>query len=142
MNKPQEASVAQVSKPAPNDTNMTAPDDLICPASSIFDAVQTRSAIDAANATLTDPRDIRRATVDILTAAQKVGRDAIQTAFEAAPFDARPTTRAYSYLTDQLVGETLHVATLSQKFTAMTRPPWAATGAAKWRHSPMSICCS
>ncbi len=111
MNKPQEASVAQVSKPAPNDTNMTAPDDLICPASSIFDAVQTRSAIDAAIATLIDPRDIRRATVDILTAAQKVGRDAIQAAFEAAPFDARPTTRAYSHLTDQLVGETLYVAT-------------------------------
>uniref|UniRef100_UPI004047FE60 [protein-PII] uridylyltransferase n=1 Tax=Yoonia sp. TaxID=2212373 RepID=UPI004047FE60 len=111
MNKPQEASVAQVSKPASTDTNMTAPDDLICPASSIFDAVQTRSAIDAANATLTDPRDIRRATVDILTAAQKVGRDAIQAAFEAAPFDARPTTRAYSYLTDHLVGETLYVAT-------------------------------
>uniref|UniRef100_UPI0040486A8D [protein-PII] uridylyltransferase n=1 Tax=Yoonia sp. TaxID=2212373 RepID=UPI0040486A8D len=111
MNKPQEASVAQVSKPASTDTNMTAPDDLICPASSIFDAVQTRSAIDAANATLTDPRDIRRATVDILTAAQKVGRDAIQAAFEAAPFDARPTTCAYSYLTDHLVGETLYVAT-------------------------------
>ena len=111
MNKPQEASVAQVSKPASTDTNKTAPDDLICPAPSIFDAVQTRSAIDAANATLTDPRDIRRATVDILTAAQKVGRDAIQAAFEAAPFDARPTTRAYSYLTDHLVGETLYVAT-------------------------------
>tara|TARA_R110002051_G_scaffold136488_1_gene209109 strand:+ start:3780 stop:6572 length:2793 start_codon:yes stop_codon:yes gene_type:complete len=102
--------VPQVSKPAQTDTNMTAPDDLICPASSIFDNAQTRSAIDAAIAGAVDPRDIRRAAVDILNAAQKAGRDAIQQAFEAAPFDARSTTRAYSYLTDMLVGETLHVA--------------------------------
>ena len=89
---------------------MTAPDELICPASSIFDNAQTRNALDAAIAGATDARDIRKVTVDILNAAQIAGRNAIQSAFEAAPFNARPTTRAYSYLTDQLVGETLYVA--------------------------------
>ena len=89
---------------------MTAPDELICPASSIFENAQTRSALDAAIAGATDARDIRKVTVDILNAAQIAGRNAIQAAFEAAPFHARPTTRAYSYLTDQLVGETLYVA--------------------------------
>lgn len=89
---------------------MTAPDELICPASSIFDNAQTRNALDAAIAGAADARDIRKVTVDILNAAQIAGRNAIQSAFEAAPFNARPTTRAYSYLTDQLVGETLYVA--------------------------------
>ncbi|WP_458792568.1 [protein-PII] uridylyltransferase [Yoonia sp. MH D7] len=103
--------LAPVSKPAQSTTCDSTPDNLICPASLIFDTVQTRSAIDMAVSDLSDAREIRKATVDILMAAQKSGREAIRQAFELAPFDARPTIRAYSYLTDQLVGETLYVAT-------------------------------
>ena len=56
------------------------------------------------------PRDIRQAAVTVLTQAQAAGRSAITAAFDADPFHARPTTRAFSWLTDQLVKEVLHVA--------------------------------
>lgn len=87
------------------------PDEFICPASSIFDNAQTRAAINAAAADAADAAELRRATVTLLSAAMKTGRAAIAQAFEAAPFMARPTTRAYSYLTDQIVHEVLYVAT-------------------------------
>ncbi len=87
------------------------PDEFICPASSIFDNAQTRAAIDAAAADPPDAAALRRATVAVLAAAMKAGRTAIAQGFEAAPFTARPTTRAYSYLTDQIVHEVLYVAT-------------------------------
>lgn len=86
------------------------PDGLICPASLIFDAQSVRAQIDAAQQTA-DPRDSRAQTIDILRAAQKAGRDAITNAFMADPFNARPTIRAFSWLTDQLVCETLYIAT-------------------------------
>ncbi|WP_299610914.1 [protein-PII] uridylyltransferase [uncultured Tateyamaria sp.] len=45
-----------------------------------------------------------------LKAAQTSGRDAIAAAFRAEPFASRPTTRAYTYLTDCLVRAALRTA--------------------------------
>ena len=88
-----------------------APDSLICPALSIFDNAAVRARIDRAHADATDARQARAATLEILKDAQNLGRQTISDAFAATPFDARPTTRAYSWLTDQLVKEVLYVAT-------------------------------
>nr|WP_241434452.1 [protein-PII] uridylyltransferase [Sulfitobacter noctilucae] len=56
------------------------------------------------------PAEARTAVVDILRDAQRIGRDAIATAFAAKPFDAGGMTRAYTYLTDHLVRTTLDFA--------------------------------
>ncbi|MCR8724025.1 [protein-PII] uridylyltransferase [Frigidibacter sp. ROC022] len=88
----------------------SAPDRLICPASSIFDAVAVRAAIDAAisAAPHDDPRARRAAVVGVLSEANARGRAAIAEAFAAQPRRARPTVRAYARLTDGLVIEVLH----------------------------------
>ena len=83
---------------------------LICEPELIFDATAVTDAIKAA-CTDRDPTSQRAAAVDILRSAQKRGRDAIAQSFAAAPFDARPMTRAYTYLTDNLVKSALFVAT-------------------------------
>ncbi|WP_394179595.1 [protein-PII] uridylyltransferase [Yoonia maritima] len=110
MNKPLAASVAQVSDLA-SELNPNAPDGFICPASEIFD----RDAIAAELAKALDPlsaeKDVRAATVSILGNARDAGRDAIATAFRSQPFASRPTTRAYAWLTDQIVELVLEVAT-------------------------------
>lgn len=110
MNKPLAASVAQVSDLA-SELNPNAPDGFICPASDIFD----RDAIAAELAKALDPlsaeKDVRAATVSILGNARDAGRDAIATAFRSQPFASRPTTRAYAWLTDQIIELVLEVAT-------------------------------
>ncbi|WP_439154084.1 [protein-PII] uridylyltransferase [Yoonia sp.] len=87
-----------------------APDNLICPAHDIFDhdTVSRRltDAIHAANS----EKEVRGATVEILTEARNSGMAVIAEAFQAQPFAARPTTRAYSWLTDQIIGLVLGVA--------------------------------
>ena len=90
---------------------LSAPDRLICPAQSIFDAGNVRAALSAAVADAKDAAAIRRATVTVLSNVQKAGRQTITDAFLADPFNARPTTRAISWLTDQIVQEVLFVAT-------------------------------
>ena len=90
---------------------LNAPGRLICPAHDIFDEAAVRSSLDHALNDVTDARDIRQATVDILTQAQTAGRNIISDAFSAQPFASRPTTRAYGFLTDQIVMQTLYVAT-------------------------------
>jgi len=57
------------------------------------------------------PAEQRSAAVNVLRDAQKHGREVIARSFAEAPFDARGMTRAYSYLTDQLVCTTLEFAT-------------------------------
>jgi [protein-PII] uridylyltransferase len=111
LNKLQEASAALASEATINNATIDTPDDLICPASSIFDNTAVRAALVEAIGQSTDARDVRAASVATLAMAQKTGRLAIQAAFEADPFNARATTRAYSYLTDQMVHEVLYVAT-------------------------------
>ncbi|MCX7560312.1 [protein-PII] uridylyltransferase [Sulfitobacter sp. F26204] len=75
---------------------------MICPAELIFDPAAVQGEIDAACADLAASEQ-RAAMVKILNAAQKQGRAAIAQGFAAAPFEARPMTRAYTYLTDHLV---------------------------------------
>lgn len=88
-----------------------APDGFICPAPSICDTSGLRARIDAAVADCPDAGAIRQATVTVLIDAQKTGHDTITKAFLADPSNARPTTRAISWLTDQIVCEVLYVAT-------------------------------
>ena len=70
-----------------------------------------RTQVVAAITVAKDARDVRQATVAILREAQDTGRQTIIDAFIADPFNARPTTRAFSWLTDQIVKEALYVAT-------------------------------
>ncbi len=55
--------------------------------------------------------ELRAAAVGFLRDVQKQGRLEIARAFDAAPFDARPMTRAYTYLADGLVRTALRIAT-------------------------------
>ena len=78
------------------------PDSLICPAERIFDASAVAHALAEATAGLA-PAQMRAAVVPVLNAALQQGRAAIAEAFAARPFDARPVTRAYCWLTDCMV---------------------------------------
>ncbi len=110
MNKPQEALVAPASDPtAPHDAGT--PDGLICPASAIFDTEAVTAQIAEAVSNASSEKEIRAATVDTLTQARAAGMLQIASAFKAQPFASRPTTRAYSWLTDQVVITVLRVAT-------------------------------
>ncbi|KIN75094.1 Uridylyltransferase [Sulfitobacter noctilucae] len=82
---------------------------LICAPEEIFDAPVIAQKITDAIGDL-PPAEARTAVVDILRDAQRIGRDAIATAFAAKPFDAGGMTRAYTYLTDHLVRTTLDFA--------------------------------
>jgi len=90
--------------------DVTPPDSLICPALDIFDKAAVQSALEQAFENCADHKAVRAATVTVLAAAQKAGRATIKDAFLIDPFSALPTTRAYSWLTDQLVITTLDVA--------------------------------
>ncbi|KJZ21070.1 [protein-PII] uridylyltransferase [Loktanella sp. S4079] len=87
-----------------------APDSLICPAYEIFDRDAIAKEMDAALADLSAEKDIRAATVAILSKARTAGRNTIAAAFQEQPFAARPTTQSYCWLTDQIVGIVLDVA--------------------------------
>ncbi|WP_373635819.1 [protein-PII] uridylyltransferase [Yoonia sp. SS1-5] len=86
------------------------PEDLICPAVSIFDHATVAADIDAAIANETSEKAIRKAVVGILAEVRTSGRKAIATALAAQPFAARLTTRSYCWLTDQVVRLALDVA--------------------------------
>ncbi|WP_299957219.1 [protein-PII] uridylyltransferase [uncultured Roseobacter sp.] len=83
---------------------------LICAPDLIFHRASFHDELTSALAGQTTPGDIRTAAVDLLRARQKEGRACIAAAFAERPFDARPMTRAYTYLTDQLVTSALYVA--------------------------------
>ncbi|KJS42596.1 MAG: protein-PII uridylyltransferase [Roseovarius sp. BRH_c41] len=91
---------------------ISARDDLICPAETIFDIPAVAAEIDRAVAEAGgDMVALRRAVVTCLAAQIKQGRDAIATGLAAQPFEARPTTRAYCWLTDCVILTTLDIAT-------------------------------
>ncbi|MGX0878694.1 [protein-PII] uridylyltransferase [Roseovarius sp. MBR-154] len=93
-------------------TTMPCPDDLICPAQEIFDAPATSAALArAVDEAAGDMTALRRAAVGILSEPLKTGRAAIAEAFAARPFDARPATRAYCWLTDCIILSALDLAT-------------------------------
>ncbi|MGC1506033.1 MAG: [protein-PII] uridylyltransferase [Sulfitobacter sp.] len=83
---------------------------LICEPDLIFDSLAVTKALNDACSDLS-PSEQRAAAVKILSEAQKAGRAVIAQGFAAAPFDARPMTRAYTYLTDQLVRSALEFST-------------------------------
>ncbi len=88
------------------------PDDLICSADRIFDAGAVTEAIEAATRDAHgDAMALRKATVAVLSQAIKQGRAAIAEGLTEAPFQARPATRAYSWLTDCAVITALDIAT-------------------------------
>ncbi|MEL6840091.1 MAG: [protein-PII] uridylyltransferase [Pseudomonadota bacterium] len=102
--------VAQGSDPLLTTTDNT-PDSLICPATSIFDANAVMAEILAQSEGATTEKDVRAISVDVLRRARNAGMAVIADAFRAQPFAARPTTRAYSWLADQVVCTVLRVAT-------------------------------
>ena len=110
MNKPQEALAAPASKKKSRPLN-SPPEGLICPADAIFDHAAVSAEIADKIAGATSEKDIRAATVATLSAARKEGMATIAAAFCAQPFASRPTTRAYSWLTDQILQVVLHTAT-------------------------------
>jgi [protein-PII] uridylyltransferase len=93
-------------------TTLARPDDLICPAQEIFDEPATSAALArAVDEAAGDMAALRRAAVAILSERMKAGRTAIAEAFAARPFDARPATRAYCWLTDCIILSVLDLAT-------------------------------
>jgi len=102
---------AQDSKPAQDLFTFPTPDNLICPASEIFDRAGIAKSLLSAVDHDMEGRDGRAAVVAILKAANAKGRAAIATAFRAQPLNAGPMTRAYSFLTDCLVEAVFTVAT-------------------------------
>ncbi|WP_435404863.1 [protein-PII] uridylyltransferase [Mesobacterium hydrothermale] len=97
MTRPQPASAAS------EQTGLSLPDDLIAPAETIFDVASVRANVFDALSSDADARDQRKAVVQILAKALHDGRAVVAQAFAAKPFDARPTTRAYSWITDCIV---------------------------------------
>lgn len=110
MTQPQETLDAPVSDPRA----LVLPDPLtklICAPEDIFDRADVGAALKQAQQDAENDRALRDAVVTILLAARKRGNEAIASSFQAHPFDARPMTRAYTWLTDCLVTCAHHVAT-------------------------------
>ncbi|MGR3814141.1 MAG: [protein-PII] uridylyltransferase [Cognatishimia activa] len=108
MTQLQEVSPEQVSKSAgflPNP-----PQDLICDPDLIVDRAKLGAALADLCSSTQDAKEIRSGVVALLRDVQKTGRAAIEAGFETRPFDARPLTRAYTWLTDCMVTTTHHVA--------------------------------
>lgn len=108
MTQPQE--VLPVSDQANGDYTV-APDNLICPASRIFDSDQVLSQMREALHGATDQLKIRPVVVDLLSRANEAGRTTIADAFAQSPLLAHAATRSYAYLTDRLVQTAWLVAT-------------------------------
>ncbi|MRU15207.1 [protein-PII] uridylyltransferase [Roseovarius sp. A21] len=97
------------------------PDDLICPALDIFDAPRIHEDLQrAAKEAQGDTTALRRSATAILSEAMKQGREAIAAGFSEHPFAARPTVRAYSWLTDCVILSALEVTT--QYIHALSNP--------------------
>ena len=76
----------------------------------IYDQTAIDARIEKAAKTAATPAELRTEAVNILRTAQRDGRDAIATAFAAAPFDAAAMTASYTYLTDGMVKSALNVS--------------------------------
>ena len=91
--------------------NSSAPDNLICPESDIFDWAVFSDGLAAAVDAAENHKDLRNAVVRLLLDARKKGTKAIADGFAERPFDAHIVTRAYTWLTDCLVTAAWIVAT-------------------------------
>ncbi|SFR08330.1 UTP--GlnB (protein PII) uridylyltransferase, GlnD [Poseidonocella sedimentorum] len=74
----------------------------------LFDTDAVYAEIEDLARTHDEASAFRGALVRLLLARRKAGMALIEEAFTARPFDARPTTRAYSWLTDCIVVTALH----------------------------------
>jgi len=99
------------SDPARPRSAAPAPDSLICPASDIFDRAAFETALAGHVASGATGGALRNAMVAHLAQAAKTGRAAIAKAFSEHPFDAGPTVRAYTWLTDCIIRAVLEVST-------------------------------
>ncbi|TCP59830.1 UTP--GlnB (protein PII) uridylyltransferase GlnD [Rhodovulum bhavnagarense] len=109
MTLPQDVSAAPASRPVPSRPRHPLPDNLICPADRIFD--DAGFAVELARLSAGgDMAALRKGAVSYLGAAARAGRAEIARAFAEQPFEAGPTIRAYTWLTDRLVCATLTVA--------------------------------
>ncbi|THH35249.1 [protein-PII] uridylyltransferase [Aliishimia ponticola] len=79
------------------------PPDLICPPTDIIDTDAIIAALDEKVRSEGAGDATRAELVQMLKDANRTGRDAIATAFQADPFASRKTTRAYTWLTDQII---------------------------------------
>ncbi|MCA0929970.1 [protein-PII] uridylyltransferase [Ruegeria profundi] len=108
MTLPHKASPAPVSDlPA---LTLAPRGELICPADEIFDSNAVLAQLSDAFEKISDNVARRQETVRILRDVQKAGRKAIADAFTERPFDARPLTRSYTYLTDGLICTAMKVS--------------------------------
>ncbi|MGR3724094.1 [protein-PII] uridylyltransferase [Abyssibius alkaniclasticus] len=83
---------------------------LIGSPNAILDGKALERALVAATQDGTDLADLRARAVPVLATALQEGRAVIAAALEADPFAARSATRAYSWLTDQIVRAVLDFA--------------------------------
>ena len=88
----------------------TAAPDLIVSPEAIIDVNAIYARLAEEEASGGDPKQVRGKLVSWLKEAQATGRATIAEAFRNDPLNSRPTTRAYTYLTDQLVRIALHYA--------------------------------
>lgn len=98
------------SEPTPPPELRIPADSLICAAAQIFDVEGIHAEIQK-TAEEVGASGLRPEIVRILKDARSRGLKAIEEAFAAKPFEARPTVRSYAYLTDGLVTATVHAAT-------------------------------
>jgi len=70
LRQPHGALADQVSDPGNTTRTAATPDNLICPASAIFDQPKIRTALEAALADAADPMEVRSQTVRILAEAR------------------------------------------------------------------------
>ncbi|WGI21600.1 [protein-PII] uridylyltransferase [Amylibacter sp. IMCC11727] len=99
--------MAPVSKTKSTSQTKSDPGALICAPGLLFDAAGVQRSIAEAVAQAKDNFGKRSAISTALHAANVNARELIKTAYQAAPFETRKTTRAYTYVTDQLVSATL-----------------------------------
>lgn len=111
MTPPPEALLHPDSETAFAAVEFPTPDNLICPASVIFDPAAVVARIDPAVQAAKNSRAVRDSVVEILLEANTTGRAAIAEAFTADPRNSRPTVAAYAYLTDCLIRCVHFVAT-------------------------------
>jgi len=110
LNEPPEP-LAAGPETLPTVTPDPAPDGLICPASAIFDRAAVDAALAQALPACEDAKAVRREVVQVLAEARARGCAAIEAAFAVAPLTSKPTTAAYSWLTDQIIETVVGVAT-------------------------------
>ena len=110
MNKPLETLAQPGSEPV-RARHVETPDGLICPTAVIFDTAAVTARIATETAGVASEKEVRAIAVRILAEARQTGLAEISTAFAMQPFASRPTTRAYCWLTDQIVTIVLDVAT-------------------------------